>query len=88
MLLSKLVNYFLIIFYLNSNFKCLGTLLALGYGEAGSTIIADNMIEKNMNNLNAGKKKIAIFGFCDIRNFTDATEVLQEDVMLFVNTIA
>ena len=30
----------------------------------------------------------AIFGFCDIRQFTDATEVLQEDVMEFVNTIA
>jgi class 3 adenylate cyclase len=35
-----------------------------------------------------GKKMIAIFGFCDIRNFTDATEVLQEEVMLFVNEIA
>jgi hypothetical protein len=23
-----------------------------------------------------GKKIVAIFGFCDIRNFTDATEVL------------
>lgn len=30
---------------------------------------------------------MAIFGFCDIRNFTDATEVLQEGVMLFVNEI-
>jgi len=28
-----------------------------------------------------GKNKVAIFGFCDIRNFTDATEVLQNDVM-------
>ena len=26
-------------------------------------------------------------GFCDIRNFTDATEELQEGVMLFVNEI-
>ena len=31
---------------------------------------------------------LAIFGFCDIRNFTDATEVLQEQVMVFVNEIA
>jgi hypothetical protein len=23
-----------------------------------------------------GLKKVAIYGFCDIRNFTDATEVL------------
>jgi hypothetical protein len=35
-----------------------------------------------------GKKIIAIFGFCDIRNFTDITEILEEKVMLFVNEIA
>lgn len=35
-----------------------------------------------------GQKVAAIFGFCDIRQFTDATEVLQQEVMEFVNTIA
>jgi class 3 adenylate cyclase len=35
-----------------------------------------------------GKKVVCIFGFCDIRNFTDATEVLQAKVMVFVNEIA
>ena len=35
-----------------------------------------------------GRKIMAIFGFCDIRNFTDATEVLQTGVMKFVNEIA
>ena len=35
-----------------------------------------------------GKKVIAVYGFCDIRNFTDTTEVLQERVMVFVNEIA
>jgi len=34
-----------------------------------------------------GNKAIFIFGFCDIRNFTDCTEVLEEGVMLFVNEI-
>ena len=29
-----------------------------------------------------------IFGFCDIRKFTGITEVLREDVMLFVNHVA
>lgn len=29
-----------------------------------------------------------MFGFCDIRRFTDTTEVLQEGVMEFVNVIA
>lgn len=41
----------------------------------------------DMNPLTGGKKMCAIFGFCDIRNFTDATEVLQEDIMIFVNQI-
>jgi hypothetical protein len=31
---------------------------------------------------------MAIFGFCDIINFGDATEVLQTGVMVFVNEIA
>ncbi len=32
-----------------------------------------------------GKKIMAIYGFCDIRNFTDATEILEAQVMVFVN---
>ena len=35
-----------------------------------------------------GIKVVSIFGFCDIRNFTDTTEELQEGVMLFVNEIS
>ena len=31
----------------------------------------------DVNPLIPGKKKWAIYGFCDIRNFTDATEQLQ-----------
>ena len=41
----------------------------------------------HVNPLLPGQKVIAIFGFCDIRRFTDATEVLQEGVMLFTNQI-
>jgi len=66
-----------------------GTLLALGFGEAGANIIAENMRKGDaVNPLIAGKRIHGIFGFCDIRNFTDMTEVLQEQVMLFVNDIA
>jgi hypothetical protein len=32
-----------------------------------------------------GQRILAIFGFCDIRNFVDTTEVLETDVMVFVN---
>lgn len=35
-----------------------------------------------------GKKVYAVYGFCEIRNFTDITEVLQENVMMFVNKVA
>ena len=66
----------------------IGALLALGFGEAGSKIIADNMAKGgDVDPMLPGQKIIGIFGFCDIRNFTDATEELQEGVMLFVNEI-
>jgi class 3 adenylate cyclase len=69
----------------------IGALLALGFGEAGSEIIAKNMQNNTKGDVNPilpGKKVMAIYGFCDIRNFTDTTEVLQEKVMIFVNEIA
>merc|ERR1712151_1024694 len=69
----------------------IGALLALGLGEAGAEIIGQNMKGGDSSALNAmipGRKVDAIFGFCDIRNFTDATEVLQDQVMVFVNRIA
>jgi len=68
----------------------IGGLLALVYGEAGSRIIAKNMEGSKSNEINPmlpGEKSMFIFGFCDIRNFTDSTEVLEEGVMLFVNEI-
>ncbi|CBZ51078.1 putative adenylyl cyclase [Neospora caninum Liverpool] len=68
----------------------IGGLLALGFGEAGAEIIAKNMknADGGLNAMLDGKKLQAIFGFCDIRNFTDATEILKEKVMVFVNQIA
>lgn len=68
----------------------IGVLLALGFGEAGSTVIARNICkgDGDVNPMIEGNKIIAIFGFCDIRNFTDTTEILMEKVMLFVNEIA
>lgn len=68
----------------------IGGLLALGFGEAGSEIVAKNMKESGEGEINPmieGKKVMAIYGFCDIRNFTDTTEELEEDVMIFVNRI-
>jgi len=69
----------------------IGSLLALGFGEAGAEIIGQNMKGESSSMLNAmvpGRRVDAIFGFCDIRNFMDTTEVLQDQVMVFVNQIA
>lgn len=52
-------------------------------------IIADNMSQTgDVDPMIAGNKVMGIFGFCDIRQFTDTTEILQESVMVFVNEIA
>lgn len=70
-------------------------LMRVGFGEAGAEIIgkhlnmsSDDNVGGSMNLLGKGSKILSIFGFCDIRNFTDTTECLQEEVMLFVNRIA
>mmetsp|Transcript_49471 Transcript_49471/g.115712 ORF Transcript_49471/g.115712 Transcript_49471/m.115712 type:complete len:873 (+) Transcript_49471:116-2734(+) len=68
----------------------LGKLLALGFGEAGSEIIGKNMIEDSatVNAMIQGSRVEAVFGQCDIQNFTHTTEVLQDKVMVFVNQVA
>uniref|UniRef100_A0A7S3CW70 Guanylate cyclase domain-containing protein n=1 Tax=Palpitomonas bilix TaxID=652834 RepID=A0A7S3CW70_9EUKA len=68
----------------------IGRLLQVGFGEAGAAVIAKNIHGKDgkFNPVVPGERITAIFGFCDIRRFTDATESLQEEVMLFVNAIA
>jgi len=69
----------------------IGGLMALGFGEAGMEIICQNMQGANSSNLNAmipGHKMNAVFGYCDIRNFTDTTEILKDEVMVFVNKIS
>ncbi|OMJ84319.1 hypothetical protein SteCoe_14605 [Stentor coeruleus] len=74
---------------LENTFVKIGVLLALGFGEAGASIISSNIkTGGDVDPLIKGKKIAAVFGFCDIRNFTDATEELQEGVMLFVNELA
>jgi hypothetical protein len=69
----------------------ISALLALGFGEAGAEIISKNIGNKfdvDIDPTIRGKKVMGVYGFCDIRNFTDSTEILQEKVMIFVNEIA
>ena len=65
--------------------------MQVGFGEAGATMIAKNLADSSGGTLNfmgGGTMIKSIFGFCDVRQFTDTTECLQEEVMLFVNRIA
>jgi class 3 adenylate cyclase len=67
----------------------ISSLLAVGFGEAGTEIICKVIEDPTIIDVMIpGQKCMAVFGFCDIRNFTDATEVLEADVMVFVNEIA
>jgi class 3 adenylate cyclase len=66
-----------------------GGLLKVGFGEAGMGIIARNLkAHENFDPVVPGVIVKAVFGFCDIRNFTDCCEVLNEDTMIFTNGIA
>ncbi len=63
-------------------------LLQVGFGQAGADIIARNLTSGTFSALQGGRRVEAIYGFCDIRNFTDCCEVLQSDCVVFVNSIA
>jgi class 3 adenylate cyclase len=74
---------------LNQAITKMGALLQVGFGSAGAEIIGKNLSDLGeLNPMIPGVRVNAIFGFCDIRDFTFATEGLQQDVMIFVNKIA
>lgn len=69
----------------------LGSLLALGFGEAGANIIGHNMKGSETAGVDAmipGTRVDCIIGVVRVRDFSTATEVLQSKIMTFVNQIA
>jgi len=65
-------------------------LMQLGFGGAGHEIISANLADDENPGLDLmlrGKKKDCAYGFCDIRQFTDTVECLQDQVMLFTNSV-
>jgi len=66
-------------------------LMQLGFGGAGHEIISSNLANSDAAGLDLllpGVKKECAYGFCDIRQFTDTVECLQDQVMLFTNSVA
>ena len=69
----------------------IGSLMRVGFGTAGVQIIRDALgkdAKRELNLQRPGSTVRCIFFFCDIRQFTDATEALQEEVFVFTNRIA
>jgi hypothetical protein len=68
-------------------------LLRIGFGVAGAEIISSNMaVEGNgsacLNPMIPGKRVYALFGFCDIHSFDMVTEILEDEIMTFINSVA
>lgn len=76
---------------LENTLKKIGALVQVGFGAAGAEIIRHNIGDESggaeLDPMVPGRLITAIYGFCDIRNFTDTTECLQQDVMLYVNCL-
>ena len=64
-------------------------LLSLAFGEAGSLIVHRNLQDgRNLELMVPGQIVNSVFGYCTVRQFEDVAEILQEDLMSFVNEIA
>jgi len=67
----------------------IGTLLQRGFGDLGAQIVSDCLTQTDVGvDLNKpGKKVDLIFSMCRIRQFTETTECLQDEIIVFVNKI-
>jgi len=80
-------------YFLMNTIKTIGSLLEVGFGSAGVEIIRNNL-EKSKSKSNkiyfsqSGIPVECLFLFCDIRQFTDTTEILNEEIFLFTNKVA
>lgn len=65
----------------------ISTLLQRGFGELGAQIIAESINEQAESELVPGKKVYAVFLMIRITQFSVITELLQEEIIVFVNKI-
>eukprot|EP00927_Polykrikos_kofoidii_P036304 TRINITY_DN30633_c0_g1_i2.p1 TRINITY_DN30633_c0_g1~~TRINITY_DN30633_c0_g1_i2.p1 ORF type:complete len:799 (+),score=97.09 TRINITY_DN30633_c0_g1_i2:517-2913(+) len=75
---------------LESTIIKIGSVLALGFGEAGIHLGqrmkgADSSM---LNMMMPGERVESIFAYCEVRNFWDVSDVIDENAMIFVNRIA
>lgn len=63
-------------------------LLAIGLGEAGRKIFRNQFSGKIENMLEKGNKVYCIFGFCNLVNFRQISDSLDNSILAFVNKIS
>ena len=67
----------------------IGTLLQRGFGELGAKVVAQTLTnnEDYMDLMVPGQQMHMIFSVCRIKLFTETTESLQDEIIVFVNKI-
>lgn len=66
----------------------ISTLLKRGFGELGAQTISDNIqIDEEEEKLLPGRRQYAIFLMVRITEFNNITNILQEEIIIFVNKI-
>ena len=67
----------------------IGTLLQRGFGELGASIVSESLTQTDygMDLSLPGKKVEIVYSIARIRQFTDITECLNDEIIVFVNKI-
>lgn len=65
----------------------IGTLLQRGFGELGCVVVSECLNEGMVDLSRSGNMTEMVFSICRIRQFTETTECLQEEIIVFVNKI-
>ena len=67
----------------------IGTLLQRGFGQFGSVVVSESLTQQHegIDLGRPGKQCELVFSMCRIRQFTETTECLQDEIIVFVNKI-
>jgi class 3 adenylate cyclase len=66
----------------------LGSLLVVGFGEAGAKIVGASIMDTQSIGVRPGQNIEGVFGYITIEHFSIVTEVLQDGIVMLVNRLA
>lgn len=67
----------------------IGSLLQQGFGELGASIVSKQLTQSDigMDFTHCGRDIDIIFSVCRIKQFTDTTECIMDEIIVFVNKV-